>query len=176
MGEQVALQPGDDRGELVDQPAAVGDDAARSGRQHKPVQPGPSRLGPQRLGELHAAVGEHGVDAVLEDGAKPDQAGAVAQQGALVTHRLWGDPRLGQGVGAQQVRQGAVIDPVVFEAGRRDRLAAAGVDQVRLQAELLEQVSQPAPAVGGLERHRGAALQLAEDGDQLDRVVGAGCG
>src|SRR5919201_52444 len=44
--------------------------------------------------------------------------------------------------------------------------------QVGLQAELVEQVGQPAPAVGGLERDRGPRVQLPEQCSQLGRVVG----
>jgi hypothetical protein len=69
----------------------------------------------------------------------------VAQQGPLVTDRLRGDPGLGQQVGAEQVCQGAGVDLVVLELGRGDRLAAGRVDQVRLEAELVEQVGQPQP-------------------------------
>jgi hypothetical protein len=46
------------------------------------------------------------------------------------------------------------------------------VHQVGLQAELVEQVGQPAPAVGGLEGDRGARLQPAKQRRQLGRVVG----
>jgi hypothetical protein len=51
-------------------------------------------------------------------------------------------------------------------------LAAVGVHQVRLQAEFVEQVGQPAPAVGGLEGDRRARLQPAKQRRQLGRVVG----
>jgi hypothetical protein len=51
-------------------------------------------------------------------------------------------------------------------------MAAAGVDQVRLQAELGQQAGQPAPAVGRLERDRRARRQRAKDRDQLGGVVG----
>jgi len=46
------------------------------------------------------------------------------------------------------------------------------MDQVRLQLQLLQQLDQPAPAVGGLEGHRGARRQRAKDRHQLGRVVG----
>jgi hypothetical protein len=45
------------------------------------------------------------------------------------------------------------------------------VDQVRLQAEFVEQLGQPAPAIGGLEGDRGARRQTTQDGDQLGGVV-----
>jgi hypothetical protein len=46
------------------------------------------------------------------------------------------------------------------------------MDQVRLQLQLLQQVDQPAPAVGGLERHRGAWRQLTQDRHSLGRIIG----
>jgi hypothetical protein len=45
------------------------------------------------------------------------------------------------------------------------------MDQVRLQLQFLQQLDQPAPAVGGLEGDRGARLEGAKDRHQLGRVV-----
>jgi hypothetical protein len=94
VGQQVALQASDDRGELVDQRQAVVDDPALGGREVQLRQPCPAGLAPQSLLDADAAVGEHGVDAVLQRGPGADQRGAVAQQGALVADRRWGDPGL----------------------------------------------------------------------------------
>jgi hypothetical protein len=44
------------------------------------------------------------------------------------------------------------------------------MDQVWLQLQLLQQLNQPAPAVGRLERHRRAWRQDAKDRHQLGRV------
>jgi hypothetical protein len=98
--------------------------------------------------------------------------GPVAQQGAQIADVLRRDPRLSQQVGAQQLRQRLRVDLVDLQPGRGDRFAAGGVDQVRLELEVVEQVGQPTPAVGGLERHRGAGRHNAKDGGQLGRVVG----
>jgi hypothetical protein len=46
------------------------------------------------------------------------------------------------------------------------------MDQMRLQLQLLQQLDQPAPPVGGLERHRGTRRQRAKDRHQLSRIVG----
>ena len=46
------------------------------------------------------------------------------------------------------------------------------MDQVRLQLQLLQQLHQPAPAVGGLEGDRGARRKRAKDRHQLGRIVG----
>jgi hypothetical protein len=43
---------------------------------------------------------------------------------------------------------------------------------VRFQLPLLQQLHQPAPAVGGLEGDRRARRQHAKDRHQLDRVMG----
>ena len=80
----------------------------------------------------------------LERGGHPNQCGPVAQQATLVADGLGGDPGLRQQLGAQQLGQGTSIDPVVFESGRGDRLAAARMDQMRLQLQLLQQLGQPA--------------------------------
>jgi hypothetical protein len=62
--------------------------------------------------------------------------------------------------------------PCRLQPGCGDCFAAAGVDQVRFPLELLQQLDQPAPAVGRLERHRGARRQDAKESHQLGRVVG----
>jgi len=46
------------------------------------------------------------------------------------------------------------------------------VDQVRLQLQFIEQLGQPAPAVGGLEGDRPARRQTTQDRDQVGRVIG----
>jgi hypothetical protein len=96
----------------------------------------------------------------------------VTQQRPEIPGGLGRDPGLGQQVGAQQLGQGVGIDLVVLEPGRGDLLAAAGMNQMRFQFQLLEQIDQPTPAVGGLERHRGARWQRAKDRHQLRRIVG----
>jgi hypothetical protein len=45
------------------------------------------------------------------------------------------------------------------------------MDQVRFQLQLLQQIDQPAPAVGSLERHLGAWRQRAKDRHQLRRII-----
>ena len=46
------------------------------------------------------------------------------------------------------------------------------MDQMRLQLQLLQQLHQPPPAVGGLERDRHARRRHAKDRHQLDLVIG----
>jgi hypothetical protein len=169
---QVTLEPGHDRVERVDDGQAVVDDRACDRGQGEAGEPGPAGDRPQPLLDPDAAVGEHGVDAVAQRRGDLDERDPVAQQGALVAHGVGGDPGLGQQVGAQQVRQGSGVDLVVLEPGRGDRFAAARVHQVGLQAEFLQQVGQPAPAIGGLEGDRCARRQPAKQRSQLGGVVG----
>jgi hypothetical protein len=84
------------------------------------------------------------MDPVLQSGAQPNQAGSVAQQRPQITDLLRGDPGLGQQVGPQQLGQGGRIHLVVLEPGGGDCFAAAGMDQMRLQLQLLQQLDQPA--------------------------------
>jgi len=71
---------------------------------------------------------------------------------------------------AQRLLQASILSSL----SRAEAIAmgAAGMDQVRRQVELAEQVDQPAPAVGRLEGDRGAGLELAEERHQCGRVVG----
>jgi hypothetical protein len=62
-------------------------------------------------------VGGHRVDPVPQLGAEPDQADPVPQHGAELADRRRGDPRLGQQVRAQQLRQDRGIDFVVLQPG-----------------------------------------------------------
>jgi hypothetical protein len=99
----------------------------------------------------NATIGEHRVQPVLQGGREADQSGPVTQQDPQIPDLLGGDPGLRQQIRPQRLGQGRRIDLVVLEPGRGDRLTAAGMDQVRLQLQLLEQVDQPAPAVGRLD-------------------------
>jgi hypothetical protein len=46
------------------------------------------------------------------------------------------------------------------------------MDQMRLQLQLLQQLDQPTPAVGGLEGDRRARRQRTKDRHQCGRIVG----
>jgi hypothetical protein len=109
---------------------------------------------------------------VLAGGAHADQAGPVAQHGPQIAGGLWRDPGLGQQISPQQLGQDGRIHLVVLQPGRGDRRTAAGMDQVRLQLQFLEQIDQPTPTLGGLEGYRGAWRERAKDWHQLGRVVG----
>jgi len=95
-------------------------------------------------------VGGDRVDPVTLLGAEPDQAGPVPQQPAQLTHVRRGDPRLRQQVRAQQLRQDRGVDFVVLQPRRSDGLAPQRVHQERLEAVVLQQTDQPAPAERGL--------------------------
>jgi hypothetical protein len=68
------------------------------------------------------------------------QGGPVAQQGPQIADLLRGDPCLGRQIGPQQLGQGGRIHLVILQPGCGDGLAAAGMDQVRFQLQLLQQL------------------------------------
>jgi hypothetical protein len=115
------------------------------------------------------------VDPVALLGADPDQARPVPQQRPELAHPRRGYPRLGQQVRAQQLRQDRGVDLVVLQPRRGDRLAPQRVHHVRLEAVVLQELGQPAPAERGLERHRRASRQIAGQPQQrlgpVDRVL-----
>jgi hypothetical protein len=96
----------------------------------------------------------------------------MAQDAPEVAYLPRGDVGLGEEIGPQQVGEGSGVDLVVLEPGRRDCLAALGVGEVGIEAEVVEQLGHPPPPVGGLERHRGARLEGGEQRRQLAGVVG----
>jgi len=80
------------------------------------------------------------VDPVPLLGAEADQADPVPDQGAELADLRRGDPRLGQQVRAEQLRQDGGVDLVVLQPRRGDRLAPQRVHQVRLEAVVLQQI------------------------------------
>jgi hypothetical protein len=64
--------------------------------------------------------------------------------------------------------QGSGVDSVVLDPSGRDRLGGQRVGHVRGNAGIGQQVSEPTPAVGGLEHHLDRlGLELAEDAPEL---------
>jgi hypothetical protein len=102
------------------------------------------------------------VDPVAQLGPEADQADPVPQQRAELPHLRRRDPRFGQQVGAQQLRQDRGVDFVVLQPGRGDGLAPQRVHQVRVEAVVLQQLGQPAPAERGPGRHRRPGGQIAD--------------
>jgi hypothetical protein len=69
------------------------------------------------------------------------------------------------------MRQRARVDGVGLDPCRGDRLGPERMGQVQLVAVVLEQVGQPLPAVGRLERDLGLAVELAEQRHERIGVV-----
>ena len=67
-------------------------------------------------------IGGHRVDPVAQAGAEADQADPVPQQRAELADLRRGDPRFGQQVGAQQLRQDGGVDLVFSELAIRHSL------------------------------------------------------
>ena len=76
-----------------------------------------------------------------------------------------GDVRLGQQAGAQQVRERARVDRIGLHARGGDRAGAQRVREVHVKAGVREQLREPLPAIGRLQRDvraLGVAEQLGE--------------
>ncbi len=151
---QLTVDPVDHRRQAVDDRQAIGDDLPRCRRQVQLGQPAAAGPGPVAGRPVIAVVGGDRVDPVPQLGAEADQADPVPQQRAELADLRRGDPRLGQQVRSQQLRQNRGVDLVVLQPGRGDGLAPQRVHHVRLEAVVLQQIGQPAPAERGLERHR----------------------
>jgi len=164
-------------GQRVDLAVEVCDQAQQD------VQPRP-RLGPQlELGEKGAAAGpeqlavavldaltrDQRVHAVLQRGPHLREHEALAQQVAEIAQLARSDVGLRQQIGTQQLRQCARVNGVGLHPRRRDRLRAQRMRQMQLAALGLEQLGQPLPPVGGLEREPVVVAQLAE---QLAEALG----
>ena len=76
----------------------------------------------------------------------------MAQQLAQVAQLGRGDVGLGQQAGAQQVRERLRVDGVGLHARGGDRPRAQRVREMHVVAGLLQELCQPLPAVGRLER------------------------
>ena len=167
----VGLQPLDGNRQGVEHAAAVIDHQSVHVSNPRCGEPLLTFVAPELLPlHLESLVGQHRMDAVLERGPHAHERRPMPQQHAQVAHLLGRDPGLGQQLRAQQMGEHPGIHLVVLQPGRGDRLAGAGVHQVRLQFALLEQVRQPPPAVSRLERHRRARLQVFED---VEHRIGA---
>ncbi len=117
-----------------------------------------------------ALAGQQRVHAVLDRGAHPGQHRAVAQQLAQIAQLGRGDVRLGQQPGAQQMRERLGVDRVGLHPRSGDRLRAQRMREVHVVAGLLEQLREPLPAVGRLERHV-RAVRVAEQLPERVAVV-----
>jgi hypothetical protein len=106
---------------------AVADDLPRGRGQVQPGQPAAARPGRVAGGPVIAVVRGDRLDPVTLPGAEADQAGPVPQQRAKLAHLRRGDPRLGEQVRAQQLRQDRRAGPGRSSAWlRRSPCTAAG--------------------------------------------------
>jgi len=168
----LALQPGDRGGQGVEQPAAVLDDragVAGRARLASQARPGPvhrlerseiPRSASTAWTRLFSEVDRRTRLARWRSNARRSRVawGAIQASGSRSARSSWAS--------------GRASTLSFFSRAEGDRLAAAGVDQVRFQLEFLQQLHQPAPAVGGLEGHWGARRKGAQDRYQLGRIVG----
>jgi hypothetical protein len=162
VAADLGVEPVDDRLQGVDERQGVGDHLRRDGGQVQGGEPGPARPAPAARRPAVAMVGQDRVDPVAQQRPQPHHLRPVPQQRAELAHLRRRDPRLGQQVSAQQLRQDRGVDLVVLQPRRGDGLALQRVHQVRLEAVVLQQLYQPPPAERGLERRLGACWQAAD--------------
>jgi hypothetical protein len=115
----LGVQGCDRAGQGIDQRQVILDHLAGSGRQVQAGQPGAAGAARLPGRAVIAVVGGDGVDPVAHQGAQPHQLDAVAQQCAQRPHLRRGDPRLGEQVGAQELRQGGRAGLCRFSASPR---------------------------------------------------------
>jgi len=111
------------------------------------------------------------VDAVLQRGPHLREHKPLAQQIAQIAQLTRSDVGLRQQIGAQQLRQRARIDRVGLHPRRSDRLRAQRMREMQLAALALQQLRQPLPTVGRLERELRVRTQLAQQLAEAIRVV-----
>jgi len=102
---QLRVDPADLRAQGAGERQAASHDFPWHDGQAQLGEPAAAQPGPVTAGPVIPMAGGHRVDPVAQLGAEPGQTGPVAQQRAELPHRRRGDPRLGQQVRAQQLRQ-----------------------------------------------------------------------
>src|SRR6266581_9031810 len=105
----------DHRRQRIDGGQAVGDDLPRHRGKIEFGEPAAAGPGPVAAGPVIAEISRHRVDPVAQLSAEPDQAGPVPQLRTELAHRLRGDPRPGQQICPQQLREDGRIDLVFSE-------------------------------------------------------------
>ena len=106
----------------------------------------------------------------LGRGSKRGQLGPVAHQLPQLPHRRWSDPRLGNVVAAQPVRQlGGVLHIVFDPAGIP--MQPQRVDQMHPGTFRGQEIGRPIPPIARLQRHLGVRARLSHRHSQRHRIV-----
>ena len=124
-------------------------------------------------GHPDTLLGQHRMDLGLEVRAQVDELAPVADELADLSELWRGDPGLGQASHAEQIDQVGGVVLVVLHPPVAP-VVPQRVGQVDRGAALLEDVSRPVPAIGGLEDHLRVLSGLGQlDGQGLGVVVDA---
>jgi hypothetical protein len=107
----------------------------------------------------------------LEPGPQRDQLCSISHQLAQLPRRWRGDPRLGQPVHPQQIRQITGITHVVLHPPVPESLDTQWMREVHRGPGRLQGVDRPVPAIGCLEHHLRMFSGLLDLQSQRDRVV-----
>src|SRR5439155_18770915 len=152
--DEFAVEPTDLRVERGQQGAAVLANPARGLGQEQVLQLALAALGEPALarGRLEIAPGEHGLEAIADHAAEPDELDAMPDEFARLAQRDRRNPDRGQEIAPEQEREALGVDAVVLEASGGDRLVLLRMGEDRLMAELLQEIDQPPPGPRGLDR------------------------
>jgi hypothetical protein len=170
-GVQLAVDPVGQRRQAAGDRQAVGDDLPRRRRQTgaRPASRGPARPGSWRTGHSRGRRRPRGSGCAAGCRAGPGRSGAAAARGAAGPPSARAAPRAAGPRAA--AAPGSRRRPLSFFTPRGgDRLAPQRVHQVRVEAVVLQQIGQPAPAERGPGRHRRPRGQVP---DQAQERLGA---
>src|SRR2546425_4586078 len=145
--DEVGIEASDLRIECGQQRPTILADPARGLRQRQLPQLALATLGQPALARSRrqVAASEHGVEAIADHAAQPDELNAVTDEFARLAQRRRRNPDRGQQVAAEQERETLGVDAIVLEAGRGNRLRLLGIREHRLMAELLKEIDEPPP-------------------------------
>ena len=105
VAADLGIEPAGDRFQGAGQRQGVGDHLRRDGGQLQRGEPFPARPAPVPGRPVVAVVGQHGVDPVLQQVRSRTSCARCRSSARSWPHLRRRDPRLGQQVGAQQLRQ-----------------------------------------------------------------------
>src|SRR6266446_3786854 len=172
--DEVGIEASDLRIECGQQRPTILADPARGLRQRQLPQLALATLGQPALARsrLQVAASEHGVEAIADHAAQPDELNAVTDEFARLAQRRRRNPDRGQQVAAEQERETLGVDAIVLEAGRGNRLRLLGIREHRLMAELLKEIDEPPPGPRRFDRDGGVWREVSKELLESRGIIG----
>src|SRR3989441_6287550 len=170
--DEVGVESSDLRIEHGQQRPTILADPARGLRQRQLPQLALATLGQPALARSRrqVAASEHGVEAIADHAAQPDELNAVTDEFARLAQRRRRNQDRGQQVAAEQERETLGVDAIVLEAGRGNRLRLLGIREHRLMAELLKEIDEPPPGPRRFDRDGSLRRGVREENRGSPRI------